>query len=113
MLEKKNQINSSLRRDLRREFLALLSQAGSQMELARRTNIDQARIARILSGKIRFENLTVDTVERLLPNYTLCPKKPHPDLRAKIDSCIDALDEAALTELLLHLAARYPEKLLK
>ena len=58
---------SSLHRELQDRFMAQLSAAGSQTELARRVGIDQGRIAKLVSGKIKFSNLTLETVERLFP----------------------------------------------
>ena len=50
----------SLHKELQERFFAQLAAAGSQAELARRIGIDQGRIAKLVSGKIKFCNLTLE-----------------------------------------------------
>ena len=93
--------------------MAQLSAAGSQTELARRVGIDQGRIAKLVSGKIKFSNLTLETVERLFPGMLTVEESRMGEARVmskRIQRIIDRLTDEELAELLVWLATRFPQR---
>ncbi len=106
-------IMTDLQRDLQRNFLFKLNEAGSQAEFARQSGLDQGRIAKILSGKIRFGNLTLETLERLFPGQLNLAPPPVPGcapMQRRIRRICNVLNEEELTELLLLLATHFPNR---
>ena len=104
---------SSLHRELQDRFMAQLSAAGSQTELARRVGIDQGRIAKLVSGEIKFSNLTLETVERLFPGMLTVEEPRMGEARVmskRIQRIIDRLTDEELAELLVWLATRFPQR---
>ena len=102
---------SSLHKELQERFLAQLAAAGSQAEFARRIGIDQGRIAKLVSGKIKFCNLTLETVERLFPGMLTVGEPRTGEARVmsrRIQRIIDRLNDEELAELLVWLATRFP-----
>ena len=104
---------SSLHKELEERFSAQLTEAGSQAELARRIGIDQGRIAKLVSGKIKFCNLTLETVERLFPGMLTVGEPRHGEARVmsrRIQRIIERLSDEELAELRVWLATRFPQR---
>ena len=54
------------------EYFSGESKAGKkQVDIAKKHNVDQQIISRILSGKRRIGGLTLDTVEKMFPDATI------------------------------------------
>ncbi len=103
--------NSDLHKVIQRQFQELLELAGSQTELARLSGVDQGRIAKMVSGKIKFNNITVETIERLFPNAILLNYgRPNENVAMikRLQRIIAKMNSEELAELLVWLASRYP-----